>query len=169
MNVSMTFRYRPSSPTANSESPLVRRPFCFVNSVFPKMRSKGMVSVGIDCRAQTLRSCLYEYGNTDSVSHNSHDTFWLWLSVKFPVLDQIQQTKINSSQGKFGWWLPPLLIFPVVHFSLGGTEERRDRTTWSSKWVTAVLGHQRRSHLHPVKSVHSLEVLQAESHLLLQV
>lgn len=52
--------------------------------------------------------------NMGSISRNSHDTLWLWLSVKFPVLDHFQQTKTNSSQKRAWWLLSPFGISSQV-------------------------------------------------------
>lgn len=134
-----------------------------------KMRSKGIGHVDTDCRAQPSGSCLYDYWTTDCISLNPHDKFWSWLSVKSPVLNQFQWSKLNSSQGKFGRWLPCLLIFPAVHFSRGGPGERREGVAVQEVGVTAVLGPQRRCHLRLWRSARSLEVLRAESHPLLPI
>lgn len=80
-----------------------------------------------------------------------------------------ESRKLNGSQGKFGWWLPRLLIFPALHFSRGGPGERREGVAVQEVGVTAVLGPQRRCHLRLWRSARSLEVLRAESHPLLPI
>lgn len=92
---------------------------------FPRWEARALARVDTDCRAQPSGSCLYNYGTTGSISLNPHDRFWSGLSVKSPVLDQFQWTKLNGSQGKFGRWLPvfqyfQLFIFPMEVQEKGG-------------------------------------------------
>lgn len=60
-----------------------------------------------------------------SSSRNSHDTLWLWLSVKFPVLVQLQQTKQTAPRKGYGNYFVFLLVFPVKCFLSRGTEKGR--------------------------------------------
>lgn len=153
--------------TANCESPPLRKSPGLLTRVYPE-ETRGHGAHWLWLRST---ACLPGPGfkNAGSISRHSHDRLWLWLSVKFPGLDQIRWTKINSSQAKVWWWRPPLLVFPAVHISLGGTEERSKGATRSSEWVTAVSGPRRRCRLRPGKSARSLEGWPAESRLLLPV
>lgn len=135
-------------------------------TVFPKMRSKGLGRYW-----HRLQSAAFQALSLWLRLHfsNPHDRFWSGLSVKSPVLDPIQWTKLNGSQGKFGWWLPHSLIFPAVHFPRGGPGERREGVAVHEVGVTAVLGPQRRCRLRLWRSAHSLVVLRAESRPLLPI
>lgn len=97
-----------------------------------------------------------------SLSHNSQDTRVVavcYISCFGP--DSTVHRKTFSDHFPLFWYLQSS-VSPSEIQRRGGKG-----VTHSSKWVTAVLRHQRRCRLHSVKSGHFPEVLQAESHLLL--
>ena len=101
-----------------------------------------------------------------SSSRNSHDTLWLWLPVKFPVLVQLQQTKQTAPRKGYGNYFVFLLVFPVKCFLSRGTEKGRKEPHARCEQVTEASGLQKTCRLHLGISSHLPGVLPVGVHLL---